>query len=422
MRRTLPWALVALGATLAGCGAKTGLYVPDSGVDAFVPVDAGPPPPPPPICIEAPPEAGAVRVSLSLPASLRVVDVMFLIDSSGSMRDEIDAVRSRLRDSVVPGVRAIIPDAAFGVALFGEFPERPHAAEGADVGPYQLRSPITLEVPRVETALDMVPTWGNLDEPEAAIEGLFQVTTGEGLSPWIDAALGCPGGGTGGACFRRDAFRVVMLVTDAPMHNGPPGIAPIEPYTFTPPPHTYEDAVDAVSRADVTVLGLGASDPFRESPFPHLRALCRDTGSVDGDGNPLVFDIGSGGDRIGTEIVAALRRLAEGVPLDVDASVEDRPGDGVDSLTVIRGIRPLSADPMDAIGGTTDTGFTDVRPGTLLTFEITVDASELPPSTERREFPAQVVFRESGRTRIESRDILVVVPGDDGSGCEELDP
>jgi predicted small lipoprotein YifL len=403
-------------AAVAGCGAKTGLAVPDAQVDAGP--DAGPPPPPPVPCIEVTPLEPRVRVALEIPASLRVVDIVFLIDSSASMQDEIEHTRARLRDVVAPGVREIIPDAAFGVALFGEFPVLPHAFDDSDVGPYLLRSPITTDVGRIETALDDTPVWGNLDDPEAAIEGLYQVATGEGLLPWIEPGLGCPGGGVGGACFRTDAFRIVMLATDAPMHNGPPGIPPVEPYRFTPAPHTYSETVSAALAAEIFVIGLGAADRGRPAPFDHLRALAIDTESTDGAGRPLLFDIGARGDAIGSDIVDAVRRVAEEVPLDIDALVEDIPGDAVDARDVVRGIRALAADPMSGITSIEDTGFLGVRPGTLLTFELEIDISDLPVSRERREFPTRVIFRESGRSRIEARDLVVVVPGADGAGCE----
>lgn len=409
---------VVLAVASAGCGAKTGLDVPDANVDAGP--DAGPPPPPPPPCIEVPIDEPTVTVDLDIPASLRVVDIMFLIDSTGSMQDEIDEVRDRLRGTVVPGVRTIIPDAAFGVALFGEFPVAPHAREGDEVGPYELRAPITTDVGRVEAALDATPVWGNLDDPEAAIEGLFQVATGAGMPPFVAPSFGCPSGGVGGACFRSDAFRIVMLVTDAPMHNGPPGVPPLEPYRFRPAPHTYDDAVAAVVAADLLLLGLGASDPRRPPPFAHLDQLARDVGALDGSGRPLVFDIGSRGDRIGTEIVAAVRRVAEEVPLDVSADVEDVPGDGVDALEIVRGIRASSATPPDGVMSIEGNQFVGVRPGTRLTFTLELDASGLTPSPEARVYPARVIFRESGRSRIEVRDIVIVVPGDDGAGCEDL--
>ncbi len=68
------------------------------------------------------------------------------------MSDEIDNVRNRLSDVVVPGVRAAIPDAAFGLALLGEFPVEPFGPP--TVRPYELRAPVTRDVVRVEGGLE----------------------------------------------------------------------------------------------------------------------------------------------------------------------------------------------------------------------------------------------------------------------------
>lgn len=415
--------LCALAALSTSCGARTGLDRPDAELPRDAGVDAGPDAGPPPRpCIEVPREVGEVTATFALPASLAVVDVVFLIDSSGSMRDEIATVRARLRDVVVPGVRAAIPDAAFGVALFGEFPVRPHGPD--DVQPYELRSPVTTEITRIEAALDRTPTWGNFDDAEAAIEGLYQVITGNGYGMpstpgYIPASSGCAGGGSGGVCFRRDALPIVMLITDAPMHNGPPGVAPEQPYTFSPPPHTYVEAVEATRRLGALVLGLGASDPGRPSPHAHLRQLALDTESVGAGGDPLWFDIGGGGAVIGSSIVQAVQRVASEVPLDVDAVAEDVPGDDVDADLVLRGIRARSADPASNVERIEGSRFFGVIPGTVLTYELIVDASELPPSTERRVFPARVVFRASGRSRLDVQEVDIVVPGNDGLGCPD---
>lgn len=416
MTRARCIATLAAVLALPSCGAKTGLEAPDASRDAArdARTDA-PVPPPPATCIEVPREGLRATVELEIPATLRVIDVMFLIDSSASMQDEIDTVRDRLRGFVVPRILEIIPDAEFGVAIFGEFPVFPHALMGSrEVGPYLLRSTITADVERIAIALDGTPIWGNLDDPEASTEGLYQVATGEGVPGFIDPGLGCPTGGLGGACFRRDAFRIVMLVTDAPMHNGPRGR---NRYGFSGP-HSYEETLAAVDALDLFVLGLFAEDIGRPSPRDDLRDLAIDTGSVGASGAPLIFDIGARGDGIGGSIVEAVQRVADEVLLEVDAIVEDRPGDAIDALDVIRGVRAVSGAPASGVGSIEGSRFTGVRPGTRLTFELEIDARDLPLSPERRELPARVIFRAS-RSRIEARDVVIVVPGEDGVGCEE---
>jgi hypothetical protein len=395
----------------AGCGAKSGLSEPDAAVDAFVAaeMDAGIPV----RCIEVPPDGGPVVAEFTVPVSLAVVDVFFLIDATASMVDEIDNVRDGLRGTVVPGVRAAIPDAAFGVALTGEFPVEPYAPRS--VRPYEMRSLVTRDVVRVEGALDEIPSWGNFDDPEAQVEGLYQVATGEGLGDWISPSFGCPGGGTGGACFRAESLPVVVVITDSQFHNGPGGAFAYE--GISPPPHTFDEAVDALVARGILVIGLGARDPGRDPAIEHLRAIAEATGAVDESGRPLAFDIGSRGDGVDDGIVTAIERLAAGLPLDVDAVVEDVPGDALDARMLIVAVRPLSADPPDAITGIEGDTFIGVVPGTRVTFEVVVDASGLPPSDSTRRIAARIIFRAFGRSRVGREDVMIVIPGVDGDGC-----
>lgn len=396
--------------TCVGCGAKTGLYyddgggpdVRDAGPDVF---DAAMDVPIP--CFEVPREAGPVDIAFQLPVALRVADVFFLIDATASMEDEIDTIRRRLRSEVVPGVRARIPEAQFGVALVGEFPERGFGPP--EVRPYELRQPVTDEVIQVEAALERFPTWGNFDEPEAQVEGLYQVATGEGLAPWIAPSSGCPRGGRGGACFRRDALPVVLLITDAPMNNGPRGISPQSDYDF-PGPHTFEEAVAAAQELGIFVIGLGARDALSDSPMPHLRAAASATGAV-ANGELLAIDIGGDGSGVGEGIVSAITRLAEGTLLDVDAIVEDVPGDEFDARDLVESIRPLEAVPASGVREITGDSFLGVVPGTSVTFRVQVNAESVPPSSETLRIPARVLFRAFGRSRLDRREILLVIPG-----------
>jgi len=406
--------LVAAGACF-GCGAKTGVDVPDAGPEEPEP-DAGPPP----VvsrCIEVPPGAGVVRADFTAPVSLAVVDVFFLIDATASMVDEIDNVRERLADIVVPGTRAAIPDAAFGLAFVGEFPVEPHGPPS--VRPYELRSVITDDVTQVEAQLESIPEWGNFDDAEAQVEALYQVATGAGLAPWIDPSFGCSRGGIGGVCFRDDSLPVVVLITDAPMHNGPPRTAPIEPYEFSGP-HSYLETVAALNSAGIFVIGLGARDPGRLQPMAHLRALAQDTGAV-ADGRSMAFDIGSRGDGVGEGIVDAVRTLAERLPLDVDALVQDVPGDAYDARLLVRAVRPLRAEPASGVRELAEDSFLGVTPGTQVTFQLEIDPSAIAPSESTRRVPARILFRAFGRSRLGSQDVVIVLGGVDGGGCDEPD-
>ncbi|MCS6857744.1 MAG: hypothetical protein NZM37_08545, partial [Sandaracinaceae bacterium] len=366
-------------------------------------------------CIEAKPGMQTLA-TLAVPARFGMIDVLFLIDASASMQDEIEGVRLGLRERIVPETRALIANPAFGVALFGEFPVLPHAHPSSGVEPYRLRVPMTTDIRRVEVALQSTPVWGNLDDPEASVEALYQVATGEGFPPFIPPSPGCPMEGWGGVCFREGALRVILLITDAPMHNGPPGVQPESRYTFTPSPHTYEEALSKLREIGARVIGLGSSDLFHLSPFPHLRAIAKDTGAVDANGNPMVFDIGDSGNRIESAIVQAITSLAQKALLNVDAVVEDVPGDLIDARELIKEVRPLEAQPSSGVQGIVDNAFIGVLPNTILIFELVIDGGKLSPHPERRMIPARVVFRENKRIRMDERVVWIVIPGLDG-GC-----
>src|SRR5512138_1808046 len=118
MRSTLRLGVLATALLAAGCGAKTGLLLPDAHVDASSDLgpdalDAGVDMNVP--CIEVPADAGVIRLDIATSSRLQRADVLFLIDVTASMTGEIEQVRARLRDTISPTLIAEIPDVAFGV-------------------------------------------------------------------------------------------------------------------------------------------------------------------------------------------------------------------------------------------------------------------------------------------------------------------
>lgn len=415
-RSLLAIAAAVLASALVGCGAKTGLDVPDAsqqrprdaGRDAAM-LDAGVP------CLEVPLDGGVIEVPLDLEAELARADVLFLVDTTASMGDEINQIRAGLRDRIAPGIAQAIPDSALGVAYFEDFPEG-MCGEPGDV-PFSLLTPITQDLNRVQAAVDALELGNGLDRPESQVEALYQVATGEGLGSYVPPSFGCPGGGVGYPCFRQDALPIVLLFTDAPFHSGPGGS---NPYTCTPfpPPHTYAQAVNALNRLGIRVMGLYSADDGIGRP--DVVAMARDTGALDGD-RPLVFDIGSRAQRLSEEVVAAIRTLADVIEFDVDAVLVDPvPGDGVDPREFVDELVAVRAEPMDRIQGidrATNT-FLGVRAGTRVFYQLRVRNDAVVPGPEPRRFRLEIVFRGDRRTRLGSRIVEIVVPGADGEGCE----
>ncbi len=412
MKPALASAVGLLSLVLAvGCGAKTGLDVPpfdaggiDGGTDAGIDIP----------CVEVPFDGGIVELPLDLEARLARADVLFLVDTTASMNDEIDQIRSGLRDEIAPGIAAAIPDSALGVATFADFPEI-SCGEAGDV-PFQLERLITQDLSLVQAAVDNIGMGNGIDRPESQVEALYQVATGEGLEPYISPSSGCPSGGQGYPCFRLDALPVVLLFTDAPFHNGPGGTNPYR-CSLDATPHTYEQAVARLQALNVRVMGLYSGDGDGRGD---ILAIARDTGAVN-DSGPLVFDIGQRGERLSSSVVEAIETLADVIRFDVDTVLNDPdPGDGVDPRDFVEAVVPVRAEPMDRIEGIDldNNRFLGVLAGTRVFFQLRIRGGTVVPGREPQRFLLEVVFRGDERTRLGSRLVEIVIPSADGEGCE----
>ncbi|MCZ7687422.1 MAG: VWA domain-containing protein [Sandaracinaceae bacterium] len=282
-----------LVAALAGCGSKSPLYVPhyeadggtdggrdagrDGGRDAGT--DAGPEPDE---CIELPYLEPPRELEISFFAQILSADVFFLVDVTGSMGEEIDQIRSRLREEIIPGLASAIPDVRFGVGHFADFPPPTLNYGEEDDDLFVLLAPQTSNVTLVQNAVDRLPLQGGRDGPEALVEALYLTATGEGMGRFVRPAT-CPADTVGYPCFRGVGSRIILAFTDAPSHNGPGGH---DAYSgISPPPHTYEVTANALRMIGAKVLGLYSGGPGGGGEAD-LVALARDTGAIRGDGRP----------------------------------------------------------------------------------------------------------------------------------------
>ena len=427
-------------ATLAGCGARTGLRLPDVVVtndndssvrDVPVTTDV---PTPRTTCIELAPDAGVVTVDLDTRPQVSVADVFFLIDHTGSMDGEIDNIKTNLQRTIVPAIARAIDDVQFGVATYADFPLR--APNGVDYGdpsdiPFTLVSPIDRGVANVQGAVDGIVTGGGGDNPEAMAEALFQVATGAGYFPWITARAACPvPGRLGYGCLRPNAQPIIILVSDAPSHNGPGGTNGYASVSFTSPascppshpacaasrpPHTYDEAVAALRALNARFIGISSGvEPF--SGREDMIRLATDTDSVTAAGAPLVFDIGPDGRELDTRVVTAVETFTQQVRFNASARLVDLDPAHPASQFVVA-VRPAGASPMSNIQRLDTTTFYGVVPGTQLTFSLELQ-SNVPRTAAAQRFPARVQFFGDGRPNLGSQDVVIVIPGLDGSGCD----
>lgn len=411
---------------LGACGSKSPLTIPDpvrfdGGVDAGR--DAGPPDtgvdggPPIDECVELPFREPPREVRIRFLSQIQSADIFFLVDVTGSMGEEINQIRNRLRDEIVPGLAEQIPDARFSVGHFADFNEPEHNYGEPDDDLFVLLQPSTSSVSAVQSAVERLPLQGGRDGPEAMVEALYLAASGEGFPGYVPPRS-CPPDTIGYPCFRTLGTRIVLAFSDAPTHNGPGGHDPYRAGTITPPPHTYEMAVNALRGIGAKVLGLysgGEGGIGRDD----LEALARDTGAVRPDGTPVVLDIQRDGRLLGASVVEAVRTLVDEVPIDVDVVLEDYPADEVDATRFLDRVVALSARPTDGAVNLGDR-FADVAPGTELTFQILLHNEIIPQREVPTSFLLWVVLRGDGVTRLQETLVQILVPAIGGGGCDDL--
>lgn len=388
----------------------------------------------------------SVREQLRFEASIGRADVMLVVDVTSSMREERANLIRGLEEEILPGLSETVADLAIGLASVADYPLspygrtgnasrpgdrplhvlRPIAALDEDLGAYlpagdaescpeDFAADSVGEVsgdpdglPDMEQAVGGLPCHHGGDGPEAYLPALHALASGAALS-WperretIEAPLpGCPAGTIGGACFRPRALPLMLLVGDNFFHQGPGDVAP---YDFDAP--DYPETVDALRAIGAQVLGLWSGDPGSGNRA-HFEVLAEDTGAVDGDGVPLVFDVGEDGAGLNSGVVQAVADLVGMTPQTVGTDVEE--GEGA---TFVGGIRPVDGVGPDGGHGYTTfdaSEFQGVVPGAALDFEVTFvnPREEHPTSTEIVE--TRIFVIGNGVAQLDERRVFIVLP------------
>jgi len=373
-----------------------------------------------------PPGGPLVERDLKFGTDITVADVFFLVDTTGSMYSEIDQIIATLSTVIIPAINVRVPDAWFGVGWFADFPTNGYGS-GSDRA-FVLTQKMTSDVRAAQTAVESLPDNMGDDWPESQVEALYQTATGHGLGSWVPSYV-CPDG-FGAACFRSGALPIILLFTDAPFHNGPPGTV-ADPYTgIVPTPHQWSEAITVLNDIHAKVLGMCSEDEYSTDARHDLRETAIATGSVTLEGNPLVFDIGSEGERLDTSVVDAIVSLTKDVPFDVDTYTLDEP-DGytepgweeIDARCFIKkripqpGWEPPPGYTYEqAVAFYDQSAFYLVLPGTKVTFKVQfqnyVDETKNCYDGDyiARVFLAKIVVRGDGVTDLDTREVVIVVP------------
>lgn len=411
----VPWA--------SACGANEGLWVPerrrDAGVDSAVPDGSAPSPREP--CVDVDRSTGTGSIDVEFVAALGRTDLAIVIDSTSSMGFVLDALRTSFRSHVVPEVASVLPDAAFAVVAFGDFPVAPFGEVGRSY-PFRIWSRVETEPRFARGGLDAITSAGGGDEPESGVEALYQLATGHGLGRWIAASQACEHGFDGAVCFRPDAAPVVVFVTDAPQYQGVDGLLRYPSAPFAPEvPHDLGDAVRELNRIGARLLAIDAGYGAARAD---LEALAHDVHPADGGASGIVLRLDRDETKTSPSVVSAIRELAATIVQTIDLVVVDpAPNDDVDVTSFVSRVVAVEASPVTGVDRVETDRFVHVRPGTRIRFRLELAIPSALPSREPSLWALDVVARADGRGHMDRRRVLVSIPGADGSGrCETRFP
>lgn len=392
------------------------------------------------------------------------LDVFFNMDTTGSMFGEISALETAINTVITPGIQMQVPDSQFGVGTLQDWPFDNHGSEGCDQ-PFRLLQPITSNLADVAAGVNALssgssPIGCGNDLPEAGIESVYQIATGDGLSGPGETNVPPNHTGIGGVGFRAGTLPVVISISDAASHGiGETACdAGLEP-AFAPFAHSRSQVkdklnvicgrsvgiapssgpgndCDAVEWMEYLATATGARVPPNAWDLGGRPAGCAPaqccTGFngagrvVDADGLcPLVFLVQTSGAGVTSSIVQGVQMLTRfatfTVPTEHEGVTTDINGNplpaGHNTDDFLRSIVPetyLLPPPPPTVPAPSFDGqeFFNVTPGTIVTFSVAAYNDFIVQTEEAQFFRAtiRVTAGSSCAITLDQRDVLILVP------------
>lgn len=346
-------------------------------------------------------ESDPVVKNLDFSTDIKKVDVLILVDLSGSMSGEHTNLKSGIKNTIIDGVRAEIPDSAFGLVKFGTLEDKV----------YNLAQAMTTNADAVKTAVDSISSCGGAEEYHT--HALWQAASGAAnnekicvthligcIDGWYNVSyntVDCTGkeGKIGGACFREESLPIFIMASDESFTDGDwdkwdKGSR-----------KRISDAVVAMNAINAKFIGIDSG-----SSTSNFNAISDGTGSKDTLGNRFNYKINADGTGFSEKIVAAVVELTNNIQIDITTKAKhiDNLFGVTDTTKFIKSVSP-------------DT-FTDVKPGQTVTFDVTFENTIYKnESYESKVFSAMINVLGDG-SFLDSREVFIVVPGKDYIGPE----
>lgn len=305
-------------------------------------------------------QGGELTRDFTFATGVARADIYFLIDTTASMQPAIDALKTSISSTILPTILngdfnanppiPPISDAWIGVGEVRDVPWGAYGQPGdaiyrnrftiggksvaGNVAP-PVKNGAAFDPPaNVQAILGSLTAAGGGDGPEATTQALWIASTNKpyaatGLGVWTPEQpypAPCSNPGMFAVpCFRPDSLPVFVIVTDAPLHNGPMAAHAYDP-AVAGGTKTYAETINALDAIHARVVGVPVAGGNPGAARADLSDLAKNTGSLyhdpafGGSDKPLVptSDVASG--EVSKEVVRLLGLLAGAGLHDVTTS------------------------------------------------------------------------------------------------------
>jgi hypothetical protein len=359
---------------------------------------------------------------MAFTTGVRYADVYFLVDTTGSMDGEVRELQAAIRTGLAANLNALGPLLRVGMGYFEDYPLSPYGNTGDHSYGHLLE--LTEDHARLADAAELLPEGYGGDLPESHVAALWGIATGDGSvqMPAMSSAV-CPLDYFGYPCFRPEGLSLVVMISDAEFHNGPGGEDPYDDRVSCP---VFEETAQSLLEAHIRVVSLFFQ--FATNTDADYRALGLLTESFNQvDGEPLVFVLPDNSNLLGSTVVDGVRAAVTSIPMNVSARLRDDPSDAVDTAVFILRIETDNdnlvedtrhgtfceprPDVRDTDGDGINDTFGSLPQGSTVCFRIVAEPNVTVPSTgTAQEFQAFIDILGDGRTLLDTREIVFIVP------------
>ncbi|HOW50483.1 MAG TPA: hypothetical protein PLV42_00400 [bacterium] len=349
-------------------------------------------------------EAGEeVTRTLEFSTLIEAIDVLLVIDASGSMDGEIARVQEEVKTNIIDKINAQYADpdfAAFGLSRI--------TFDGIS---NFLRQKMTLNADEIKASLDNIMPLSedkfSVRISEMASEPIYQSFADaafHGHASLCPPGMGCIAeaeivipeadctgqvGTIGHACFRKKSMPIVIYITDDVHEDCDPDNNPnFDPYTHCvwrvgaglENGHTFDEAIAIMGSKGAKFIGIDTWNALNtdgsatdaSEPMDDMKKMAELTGSFDKNGNPFIYHTTTPeGDGMPQQIGQAILDLTTFIDMDVTTGkMSDDQCDGISAAEFIKSSTTVKADPTTGVSGQTTTTFISVTQGTTVWFDV----------------------------------------------------